>query len=114
MTTFHERIYQQMMDAQRMQSKMLFVPSFRKTGRTYVQKFIHSNPYMKPTFKWQFWCKPFGRDYYRVGGGYGWRIFELGCIKIIQMPEPGEQIHKKLYKGFIIRFAYWLPVDRAY
>lgn len=92
---------------------MLFIPSCRKAGQTYVQKFIHSNPYMKPTLKWQLWCKPFQIDYMR-GGDRGWKIFELGCIKLKEFPEAGQAISSYQYKGFVIRFAYWLPVDRAY
>jgi hypothetical protein len=66
---------------------------------------------MKPTMNWQVWCNPFGLDYYRCDRG--WKIFEFGCIKLIEMPEQGQSIASYQYKGFIIRFAYWLPFDRV-
>ena len=68
---------------------------------------------MKPIInRWQFWCRPAERMYYR-GSEIGWRVFELGCIKLIKMPLPYSAIGSEEYKGFIIRFAYWFPIDRA-
>jgi len=65
---------------------------------------------MKPLLnKWQIFCKPYMRDFMR--GDRGWKIFEFGIVKLTQMPEYGQAISSYHYKGFIIRFAYWLPID---
>ena len=114
MRDFHFEMYNRMMDMKRFQTKLLFIPSSRKSGQTYFTNFINLNENMKPLLnKWQFWCKPFGRDFYRTGGGYGWHIFELGFISIHTMPIQGEMCTKRHRKGFIVRFAYWFPIDRA-
>lgn len=66
------------------------------------------------TMKLQFWCNPFGQDYMRLPT-LGWHIFELGIIKIHKYPEDGQSIGKpEHYKGFIIKFAWWFPIDKAY
>ncbi len=43
----------------------------------------------------------------------GWKIFEFGIFKFIQLPDRGVTIGKEDYKGFIIRFAIWFPFDRV-
>ena len=112
MTTFHERIYNQMMENQRLGSKMLFVLPHRKAGQTWMKSFIHLNPNMKPIFnKWQWWFSPFQRDYMRYERG--WKIFSCGIVKIHTAPPAGEEVRKMHYDGFVIRFAWWLPFDRV-
>lgn len=67
---------------------------------------------MKPIFnKWQFWFSPLQRDYMRYERG--WKIFSFGIVKIHTKPDEGQAVGKMNYDGFVIRFAYWLPVDRA-
>ena len=44
----------------------------------------------------------------------GWHLFDFGIIKIHTMPKDGESLGKSQYKGIIIRFSYWFPIDRAY
>lgn len=67
---------------------------------------------MKPIFnKWQWWFEPIQRDYIR--GDRGWKIFSFGIVKVNTRPPEGEMLTRINYDGFIIRFAYWLPLDRA-
>lgn len=67
---------------------------------------------MTKTTKWQFWIKPFERNYARFSE-QGWHVFYAGLIKIHTMPKEGEGLGKEQYHGFIIRFAYWFPIDTA-
>lgn len=113
MTTFHEQLYNQMMDSRRMQSKVLFVLPHRKAGQTWMKNFTKLNPNMKPILhKWQFWCRLFDTDYY-IQGTRGWHIFNAGFIKLHTMPDAGQMVDKKMYKGFAIKFAWWFPIDRV-
>ena len=41
----------------------------------------------------------------------GWKIFEFAIVKWTRWPE-GMMATKNNYKGFIIRFAIWFPIDR--
>lgn len=50
------------------------------------------------------------RDYRRLSD-YGWHLFEFGIFKFVRFPEEGGMISPKDYKGFIIRFMFWLPID---
>lgn len=43
----------------------------------------------------------------------GWKIFEFGIFNLKAIPPQGEELWKKYYKGFIIRFAIWFPIERA-
>lgn len=64
---------------------------------------------MKPILnKWQ-WHFYFGKDYSRLDRG--WKEVNLGILKIHTMPEEGERLWKKHYKGFLLRFFIWLPID---
>lgn len=36
---------------------------------------------------------------------------EFGILNIHTMPEQGEALWKAHYKGFIIKFYIWLPID---
>jgi len=49
------------------------------------------------------------RDYARYERG--WRVFHFQLLKLIRKPVEGEMIHKKDYKGFWIKFAFWLPIE---
>jgi len=68
---------------------------------------------MKKTLKWQIWFRPFEKSYFRMSE-MGWHLFDFGIIKIHTMPKDGESLGKSQYKGIIIRFSYWFPIDRAY
>jgi len=67
---------------------------------------------MKNTQKWQWWFKPFSKVYYRLDGP-GWHLFYAGIIKIHTIPQGGQALGKEDYKGVIIRFMWWFPIDRA-
>ena len=68
---------------------------------------------MKETLKWQFWCKPFDKNYYRMDG-QGWHLFELGLVKVHCLPSEGEMLQRGVnYRGIIIRFTWWFPIDKA-
>lgn len=62
--------------------------------------------------KWQLWCYPFSKSIHKLDSA-GWHIFELGLIKLTSIPGEGYVWSKKNYQGFIIKFTYWLPIDRA-
>jgi hypothetical protein len=69
---------------------------------------------MKPLLnKWQLWCRPFEPIFTRFMDG-GWHVFDAGIIKIHTMPKEGEALGREHYRGVIIRFSYWLPIDRTY
>lgn len=59
--------------------------------------------------KWQFLFS-ISRNYVRMPE-MGWHTFEFGIFKFIQFPEQGGMISPKDYKGFIIRFMFWFPID---
>jgi len=44
----------------------------------------------------------------------GWKIFNFYFINLKSIPDQGEMLHKRNYKGFIIKFAVWIPFDKAY
>lgn len=51
------------------------------------------------------------RDWAR---GYpGWRRFDLALIKLKSRPPDGEIITKEHYRGFWLRFYFWLPWESA-
>lgn len=43
----------------------------------------------------------------------GWHIATWGIVKIVQMPDQGATIGPRDYKGFLLRFFYFTPIDRA-
>lgn len=65
---------------------------------------------LKQNYKWQLLFN-IGRDYRRMIE-VGWHTFEFGIVKFHRFPEQGEAYGPKDYKGFIIRFMFWLPIDR--
>lgn len=71
---------------------------------------------MKKTLnKWQWWFNPINiNQSWAYRDGQGWHIFSAGIIKIHTLPGEGEAIGKSDYKGFIIRFCYWFPIDKAF
>lgn len=64
---------------------------------------------IQKTYKVQFLFN-IGRDYVRMST-YGWHLFEFGIFKFKHFPLEGEMYSPKDYKGFIIRFMFWLPID---
>ena len=64
---------------------------------------------MKPVLnKWQaVWY--FGKDYRTMERG--WKQVEFGILNLQHFPESGVMIHKNMYKGFLLRFYIWLPID---
>lgn len=61
--------------------------------------------------KWQLvWF--FGRDYRTLERG--WKVVRLGIINIHTKPEEGVILTKRYYKGFVIQFIIWLPIDKLY
>jgi hypothetical protein len=89
----------------------------RQAGRTHFTSQIinelrkNRNLFMKRTFKWQIIFKPWNRDFMR--GDRGWKIFEFGIFKFKEMPDYGQAISSYQYRGFIIRFSYWFPIDKV-
>lgn len=61
--------------------------------------------------EWQWWFEPLQNDY--MTRDRGWKIFSCGVVKINTKPPEGVMLRQMDYDGFIIRFAYWLPIDRA-
>ena len=58
--------------------------------------------------KWQIHFT-FSRDYFTFARG--WKQFIFGIFKLHTLPQEGEMITSKDYKGFIIKFYIWLPID---
>lgn len=59
--------------------------------------------------KWYWWLEV-RRAYFRIDP-MGWRIFEFAFISPNKVPEEGETMHD--YRGFILRFSFWFPIERA-
>lgn len=66
---------------------------------------------IEKTLKWQFLFS-FNRNYCRMPES-GWHVVQFGVFKFTKFPEAGDAISKKDYKGFIIRFSFWFPIDNA-
>lgn len=59
--------------------------------------------------KWQFVLTA-GSDFrYR---GDGWRVADVGIFKLTSLPDDGIRPNKRHYKGFWLRFRFWLPLDK--
>lgn len=60
-------------------------------------------------YKWQFKLsiKP---DYRRMDAG--WKVFVFGIFKFKHLPPMGEIVQKCCYKGFLIKFRIWLPIEK--
>lgn len=59
--------------------------------------------------KWM-WHLAIDKDWLR-GGPMGWRTVELGILKITNMPPEGQGLEPGRYKGFLIGWHYWLPIE---
>ena len=59
--------------------------------------------------KWQFFFRK--KDWYERPRNEqeGWRYITFGIVKIVELPEEGDTIEKKHYKGVWIHLDYWLP-----
>ncbi len=44
--------------------------------------------------------------------GDGWRVLDFGIFKLKVMPPDGVIPRKENYKGFWIRFRFWLPIEK--
>ena len=65
--------------------------------------------FKKELNKWQIgWW--FGKDFSRLGDG--WRTAEFGVFKLTSLPPEGAVLVNRHYKGFIIKWRYWLPFER--
>ena len=57
--------------------------------------------------KWQFYfC--FGTNPCMIENG--WKQVSFGIFKIHTLPEQGEMLYNKHYKGFLIKFNIWFPI----
>lgn len=61
--------------------------------------------------KWQLVFDVSSRLEYR---NYGWRSCWFGIIKLTSFPDEGEMVQNTNYKGMLLRFMYWLPVQKDY
>lgn len=52
----------------------------------------------------------YGQDNFRFPER-GWREVELGVIRFKFLPGEGEAFGKGHYDGFILRFAFWKPIE---
>lgn len=59
---------------------------------------------------WQFLFN-IGKDFRRMTET-GWHTFEFGILKFHSFPDNGATYSHSNYKGFIIRFMFWFPIDR--
>jgi hypothetical protein len=59
--------------------------------------------------KWQIHFS-FGREYHRYSD-LGWKAVSFGIFNLKELPEQGVSLHKSMYKGFIIKFHIWFPID---
>lgn len=42
----------------------------------------------------------------------GWFVLDVAFLKFVELPQPGEMILRKHWRGVWIRFAFWIPFDR--
>lgn len=58
--------------------------------------------------KWQIhWY--FGREWEKMDRG--WKKVSFGIFKVHTLPEEGAMLSKRMYKGFLIKFCIWFPID---
>lgn len=62
----------------------------------------------KEAYKWQFHFT-FGRDYQTHERG--WKMVEFGILNLHLFPEPGEMLQRRHYRGFLLKFYIWFPLD---
>ena len=43
---------------------------------------------------------------------WGWHNVRFGIFNIHKLPEEEGTLHKRLYKGFIIQFRFWVPFEK--
>ena len=58
--------------------------------------------------KWYWWIRIGSQGHARFYTE-GWHLFDVGFLKLREMPGEGEVIKT----DFNIKFAFWLPIDRA-
>lgn len=59
--------------------------------------------------KWQYLCRI--QRPYELGYQLGWQKVSVGVFKLTSQPPEGQIITKDNYKGFIIQFYIWFPID---
>lgn len=42
----------------------------------------------------------------------GWRVGDVGIFKLTSLPDDGMLPNKRHYKGFWLRFSFWLPIQK--
>lgn len=42
----------------------------------------------------------------------GWRVLDFGIFKLSSLPDDGIIPNKRHYKGFWVRFRFWLPFEK--
>lgn len=81
-------------------------PVAAKEQRPFFRKAIEKK---KGVWQFTFW---FSRDVLRYNPG--WKMAGIGLIKITKFPPEGEILTRKYYKGFLLRWRYWLPIERGH
>lgn len=61
--------------------------------------------------KWQF-DMGIGKDWARFDAP-GWFVFHLYLLKLRSFPPEGAMLHEINYRGFMWKFKFWVPFDRA-
>jgi len=61
------------------------------------------------TNKWQI-TYGITKDYKRRDRG--WNIFLFGIVNLKSLPPEGARMTKEYYKGIIINFAFWFPIEK--
>lgn len=59
--------------------------------------------------KWQFLFL-ITKDYSKIEAG--WRVFKLGLVNLKSIPDNSFQLRKENYRGFIIQFRFWFPLEK--
>lgn len=59
--------------------------------------------------KWQF-VHSLSTDYRYMREG--WKVCQIGIFKLTSFPREGVIPDRKHYKGFLLRFKIWFPVDK--
>jgi hypothetical protein len=60
--------------------------------------------------KWWFFLA-IDRDF--IGNYPGWKRFNFAIIKLVSRPPQGSCFTKENYKGFWIKFLFWMPIERT-
>lgn len=59
--------------------------------------------------KWQFVFTG-SKDFMRLERG--WYVADVGIFKLTSLPSEGMKPTKRNYKGFWLRFWFWLPLEK--